>query len=181
MQTINCFSKWGRSERDAGNSNGEWATLWKGRCVLAHHTWLHGDIKAEGAPQACFWVPHSPSTLTRVRVIQPSLRSQKWVGNLLREFVDPQRLVIPRRFASVGSDAANARTEEWPWKRFPSSFPPAKSLIPRQPVCHLREDGQEKSWDALVIRVSKPSLTEETLEYNWFMDTCRLSEGEKHE
>ena len=75
-------------------------------------------------------VPH-PSTLGRIAV--SALYSQKEFGNLLRESVDFKGVwslgvSYQGGLATLGPDEANARTEEHPWKRLPTSCSPPVPL-----------------------------------------------------
>lgn len=103
----------------------------KGALLLGVSSWLCGGVSGRGGFAGILQLSHHPSTLGRIAV--SALCSQKEFGNLLRESVDFKGVwslgvSYQGGLASLGPDEANARTEEHPWERLPTSCSPPVRL-----------------------------------------------------
>lgn len=108
----------------------------KGALLLGVSSWLCGGVSGRGGFAGILQLSHHSSTLGRIAV--SALCSQKEFGNLLRESVDFKGVwslgvSYQGRLACLDPDEANARTEEHPWKRLPTSCSPPVPL--QVPVC----------------------------------------------
>lgn len=127
IETSKCFSK--KEEWERGREELLRVSIpLKG--ALLHGASLMVHPSGRGGFAGILQLSHHPSTLGRIAV--SALCSEKEFENLLRELdskgVWSLGVSYQGSLASLGPDEANARTEEHPWRRLPTSFSPPVPL-----------------------------------------------------